>query len=297
MHSSQDSRDGAFPPSPSLPTFSPKQNASPPTFSSVSTYAFALSSFLSLQPRRRLLLISIFTVGFLLTAVMKREAFLWLLTSSAGTAPLVGYNQGTNFDYPGLRFDHDGKFRVTMFNDLHLGDRARPGTDEKTIGVVGSVLASEIGTDLVVLNGDLTSCEWISPEEVNSVLDLIIDPLVAQKMPFTATFGNHDMSTTCNTRSMAEHISDKANAGKKRLTWTTSSVSGEYNDVGTSNYYLPVYSMGGGGNPKLKMILWFFDSKGGKQYQPGGSDFPVTDWVDQRVRRFIYMISYSVLMI
>ncbi|KAF2677779.1 Metallo-dependent phosphatase [Lentithecium fluviatile CBS 122367] len=214
---------------------------------------------------------------------MKREAFLWLLTATAGATPLVGYNQGTDFDYPGLRFDFDRKFRITMFNDLHLGDGARPGTDDKTIGVMNKVLDAESGTDLVVLNGDLTSCEWISPEAVNSVLDKIIDPLMGRKKPFTATFGNHDMSQTCDTRRMGEHIWDKANAGGRQMTWTTSSVKGDYNDVGTSNYYLPVYSMGGGGNPELKMVLWFFDSKGGRQYQPGGADVPVSDWVDQKV--------------
>jgi hypothetical protein len=233
---------------------------------------------------------------------MKHESFVWLLTASAGAASLVGYNQGTNFDYPGLRFNPTTrKFHITMFNDLHLGDGARPlNSDAKTIGVMTSILDAEPSTDLVVVNGDLTSCEWFGPDAVNNTMDELVDPLMERNVPFAVTFGNHDMSATCNTRSMAEHISSRANSGvPKQRAWAMGSVEGEYNEVGTSDYYIPVYSSAGGGNPELKMLLWFFDSKGGRQYQPpGGVDVSVPDWVDQKVsehshslllQRYIYL--------
>lgn len=217
---------------------------------------------------------------------MKHESFLWLLTATAGAAPLVGYNQGTNFDYPGLRFDMSREFHITMFNDLHLGDGAKPNTDGKTINVMNSVLKAESSTELVVLNGDLTSCEWVGPEQVNGLLDKIIGPLVQKNLPFAATFGNHDMTKTCNTRTMSEHMWDAGNRNGKKLTWTTSSVQGDYNQIGTSNYYIPVYASSGGGNPELSMILWFFDSRGGEDYNPSGTGNPksVGDWVDEKVR-------------
>lgn len=260
--------------------------ASPDAFPSVSdaspsVTSFALSSFLSVHPRRRLILISTFIVGLVLTFIMKREAFLWLLSSAAGAAPLLEWEQGSTFDYPGLRFKSDNTFKISMFNDLHLGDGDRKGSDEKTIGVMKSVLDKEGDTDLVVINGDLTSCEWLAPQEATLAIDKIITPLIERGLPFATTFGNHDMSKTCNPRDMSQHIWDMGNKNGRQLTWTAWSVFGDPNVVGTSNYYIPVYSNTGGGNPELKMLLWFFDSKGGKQFNTEG---PVDDWVNEKVR-------------
>jgi hypothetical protein len=214
---------------------------------------------------------------------MKHQSLLWLLATASSTSPLANYNHDPSFNSPILHFDSTRKFHITMFNDLHLGDGARPGTDEKTIAVMTKVLDAEPATNLVVLNGDLTSCEWIGSETVNSVLDKFIDPLLNRSMPFAATFGNHDMSATCNTRSMSQHIEERANMEGRRMTWMMDSVGGGYEDVGTSNYYVPVYSGDDAGDVQLKMVLWFFDSKGGRRYQPGGVDVSVADWVDQKV--------------
>ena len=82
---------------------------------------------------------------------------------------------------------------------------------------------------------------------------------------------------------MAEHIWSRANREEGQLTGGMASVNGEYHDVGTSNYYLPVYSMGDDTNSELKMLLWFFDSRGGREYQPSGADVSVPDWVDEKV--------------
>jgi hypothetical protein len=143
--------------------------------------------------------------------------------------------------------------------------------------------------NLVVLNGDLTSCEFVAPENLTALIDQITVPFVDRNMPFAATFGNHDMSKTCNTRVISEHMWDnvKGKHGKK-LSFTTSSVSGPYEQVGTSNYYIPVYASSGGGNPQLSMLLWFFDSKGGRDFQKigaDGKDIPVAGWVDDKVRK------------
>ncbi|KAF2246514.1 Metallo-dependent phosphatase [Trematosphaeria pertusa] len=218
---------------------------------------------------------------------MKREQLLWLLTAAAGARPLLEYQQGTKFDYPGLRFDYDRKFHITMFNDLHLADGGvlpyRPDADDKTIGVMNAVLNSEPNTDLVILNGDLISCEWVAPEDANKHIDKIMQPLLDRQLPWGTTFGNHDYSKTCNVRLMSEHQWDVGNANGRQLTWTTSSVTGDYNQVGSSNYYIPIYDSAGGGNPNLKMIIWLFDSKGGRKYQPQGEDESIADWVDERV--------------
>ncbi|KAF2628876.1 Metallo-dependent phosphatase [Macroventuria anomochaeta] len=223
---------------------------------------------------------------------MKREHLLWLASSTAGASSLLQFGQGATFDYPGVRFGADKKFSITVFSDLHFGEPSwtgggkGPDADWKTVGVMNSVLDNE-HSDFVVLNGDLTSCEFVAPENVTALIDQVTAPLVDRNMPFAATFGNHDMSKTCSTRIMSEYMwgNIKGKNGK-RLSLTTSSVSGPYEQVGTSNYYIPVYASTGGGNPQLSMMLWFFDSKGGRDYgkvDANGKDVPVAGWVDDKV--------------
>ena len=77
----------------------------------------------TLSTTRRLALVSAFIIGFTLTVVMKRESLLWLAASTAGASPLLQYGQGSTFDYPGLRFGADKKFSITVFSDLHFGER------------------------------------------------------------------------------------------------------------------------------------------------------------------------------
>lgn len=53
---------------------------------------------------------------------MRHEALLWLATV-AGAIPLLPPGQSSTLDYPGLHFGADGKFSITVFSDLHLGER------------------------------------------------------------------------------------------------------------------------------------------------------------------------------
>lgn len=152
--------------------------------------------------------------------------------------------------------------------------------DTKTVNVMYSILDSE-RPNFVVLNGDLISCERMPPENVNGLLDRIMGPLINRNMPFAATFGNHDASKTCSTRSMSEYMWNIKGTNGKKLSFTTSSVTGGHDQVGTSNYFVPVYSSTD--STRLAMILWFFDSKGGKVFQPGGNDVPLANWVDEKV--------------
>jgi hypothetical protein len=54
---------------------------------------------------------------------MKREHLLWILSTAAGAAPLLEFGQGSTFDYDGLRFGQDRKFQISVFEDLHFGER------------------------------------------------------------------------------------------------------------------------------------------------------------------------------
>ncbi|OAG01204.1 Metallo-dependent phosphatase [Paraphaeosphaeria sporulosa] len=206
---------------------------------------------------------------------MKLEQVLVALAAIVRAAPL----EPRDVDYPGLYFSN-GKFEITMFNDLHLGDFGiqddiQKGTwsDDLTVDVMNKVLDYEHGTNLAVLNGDITTCEWLAEKDSYRFLDKAMQPFLNRKLPFTATFGNHDWSATCNTRWMSEHIwrtaNDRKNGGQ--LTFTTSSVAGDPNLVGTTNYFIPLYS-NINGKQVLKMVLWFFDSKGGFGYTGDGNN-------------------------
>jgi hypothetical protein len=82
-----------------------------------------LTHLRSLSTIRCLAIVSSFIVGFTLTIIMKREHLLWLAASTAGASPLLQFGQGGTFDYPGLRFGADKKFSITVFSDLHFGER------------------------------------------------------------------------------------------------------------------------------------------------------------------------------
>jgi len=77
----------------------------------------------TLSTPRSLVIVSAFVIDFTLTVIMKWEHIIWLATSTAGASPLLQYGQGGTFDYPGLRFGADKKFSITVFSDLHLGER------------------------------------------------------------------------------------------------------------------------------------------------------------------------------
>jgi hypothetical protein len=202
-------------------------------------------------------------------------------------------------DYPGLYFSN-GKFEITMFNDLHFGDfgiedgiQKGVWSDNLTVDVMNNVLNHESATNLAVLNGDITTCEWLAEKDSYSFLDKAMSPFINRKLPFAATFGNHDWSATCNTRWMSEHIwrtaNDPRNGGQ--LTFTTSSVSGDPNLIGTTNYFIPLYTMVGG-KKVLNMILWFFDSKGGFGYTGDGNNKQdVYSYVHPDVSNLSYIFS------
>ncbi|KAF2107541.1 Metallo-dependent phosphatase-like protein [Lophiotrema nucula] len=248
-----------------------------------SVFAFAWSSFLTLSTRRRSLVVFSFLVGLVLTAIMKREHLLWLLTTAAGAAPILEPFQGSEFE--GLKFSLDGKFKISVFNDLHFGEAEDtlwgPEQDRKTVEVINKMLDQE-SSDLVVLNGDLVTGENVSSDNGTHYIDQIVGPLTQRGRPWASTYGNHDHSRTSSTAAILKREKDLGD----KLALTSSMLQGNESKIGTSNYYLPVYSSTGGGNPTLVMLLWFFDSRGGREFgktQPDGKDVPMDEWVDQDV--------------
>ena len=132
-------------------------STSPSVFSSDrSVLSFISSPFLSLSANRRLILVSAFLIGFVLTVIMKREHLLWLLTTAAGAAPILEFGQGSQFDLPGLRFGVDRKFKISVFEDLHFGERKlKFPIDAATVKFV---LAPFCHTCISILTN--TSCDY-----------------------------------------------------------------------------------------------------------------------------------------
>lgn len=116
---------------------------------------------------------------------MKREHLLWLLTTAAGAKPVLEFGQGSQFDFPGLRFGIDRQFKITIFGDLHFGEDNWKDCDEcqeydaKTVKAMNAILDHE-PTTLAVLNGDLLSAEAV---DSSNYTDYIGEPADVTNIP------------------------------------------------------------------------------------------------------------------
>ena len=90
------------------------------TPSSMDTLSYVYNGFLSLSLKRRCALVFCSLAGFIFICIMKRESLLWFAAATAGAAPVLEHGQGS--DFQGLRFDLDGKFKISVFEDLHYGE-------------------------------------------------------------------------------------------------------------------------------------------------------------------------------
>lgn len=124
----------------------------------------------------------------------------------AAAIPLTMDQKGRT---PYLQFGSNEKFSITVFSDLHLGESKfhhklspqrwlssslsedKVEADRKTIGVMNSILDYE-KPNVVVLNGDLITCDDLTTGDATLLIDQITAPLVHRNIPFAATFGNHD---------------------------------------------------------------------------------------------------------
>jgi hypothetical protein len=148
-----------------------------------------------------------------------------------------------------------------------------PPNDVKTTRVMSDILGSE-KPNLVVLNGDLITGENTYLENSTRYLDIIVQPLVQRNIPWASTYGNHDHSFTLNGNDLL------AEEKKYPLSMTQNMVN--VRQAGTTNYVLEIK----GRNNKSAMLLWFFDSKGGKEFQingPNGNPANMPGSVDQSV--------------
>lgn len=119
--------------------------------------------------------------------------------------------------------------------------------------------------DFAVLLGDLIQGEGTQLANATHNVDRYAAPLVERDVAFGSALGNHD--STYNLSSRDSILREK----RFPQSYTEQMVFGD--DVGVTNYYLPVYSNNCTDEAKCspETLLWFFDSRGGMRYQQRNS--------------------------
>lgn len=90
-----------------------------------------------------------------------------------------------------LRFDADGQFTIVQFTDTQDDDEIDP----RTVALIEAVLDDQ-RPDLVVFTGDNIAGGCETPEAVRTAIRHIAAPVDARRIPWFATFGNHDEDST-----------------------------------------------------------------------------------------------------
>lgn len=153
-----------------------------------------------------------------------------------------------------------------------------PASDLKTVKVIETILDVE-KPNFVILNGDLITGENTHVQNATAYLDQIVEPLVQRQTPWASTYGNHDRDY--NLSPSALFLREKNLFPK--LSLTRSMVSNA--DAGVTNYVLPIFPS----DPRISvpaMLLWFFDSRGGNEYQSldsSGAGIPIPGFVHPSV--------------
>lgn len=154
-----------------------------------------------------------------------------------------------------------------------------PQQDTNSTRVMNTVLDYE-HPQLVVLNGDLITGENTYKANSSAYVDRIVAPLVNRSLLWASTYGNHDSEFNLSRQEIFAREKRYANS------LTQSMVSTFNYTTGVSNYYLPVYSANKS-DATPRAILWFFDSRGGNEFQredEAGDAVAIDDFVDSSVR-------------
>ena len=160
-----------------------------------------------------------------------------------------------------LYLTDDNTFHISAFSDLHYGENESTfgiPADMNSAALMRQVLSQE-QPNFVVLNGDLITGENTFAFNSTSYVDEIVAPLVEGGYSWASTYGNHDSKYNLSREALYAEEEKYANAYTQH---------GPAGTDGVTNYVLPIFpanSAGTGQNPVA--LLWFFDSRGGSEYQ------------------------------
>lgn len=167
----------------------------------------------------------------------------------------------------------------------HFGEGAGsdwgPANDRKSVKVMTDILEWE-KPNFVVFTGDLMSAEVMYPNGTET-MDLLLGPVVQGDYRWASTYGNHDIGNNVSREEILQ-------AEQKYDGCYTQ--QGEAGLVGNTNFYLPIYppknSSSNETQDKPAVILWFFDSRGGRNASGGISAYvheTVVNWFTENVER------------
>ncbi len=129
---------------------------------------------------------------------MKKTISLLLLIL---TMSMISWGK-ENKSKPVLRFNHEGKFKIVQFTDIHLNDNKQKS--DSVLALMKTVINEE-KPDLVVLTGDIDSRSSIN---YKGNWSMIAQPMIDAKVPWVITFGNHDKRTEPNGEQIFDIISE-----------------------------------------------------------------------------------------
>ena len=160
-----------------------------------------------------------------------------------------------------LHLDEDNSFHIAVFSDLHYGENESTfgiPADKNSAALMRQVLSQE-QPDFVVLNGDLITGENTFAFNSTGYVDQIVAPLVEGGYSWASTYGNHDSKYNLSREALYAEEKKYANAYTQH---------GPAGTDGVTNYVLPVFPANTTGASQTPVaLLWFFDSRGGSEYQ------------------------------
>ena len=155
----------------------------------------------------------------------------------------------------------DNTFHISAFSDLHYGENESTfgiPADKNSAALMRQVLSQE-RPDFVVLNGDLITGENTFAFNSTGYVGQIVGPLVEGGFSWASTYGNHDSKYNLSREALYAEEKKYTNAYTQH---------GPASTDGVTNYVLPIFPATSSGNsPTPLALLWFFDSRGGSEYQ------------------------------
>ena len=160
-----------------------------------------------------------------------------------------------------LHLAADNTFHIAVFSDLHYGENESTfgiPADMNSAALMRQVLAEE-QPNFVVLNGDLITGENTFAFNSTGYVDQVVAPLVEGGYGWASTYGNHDSKYNLSREALYAEEKKYTNAYTQH---------GPAGTDGVTNYVLQVFSANAtGGSQNPVALLWFFDSRGGSEYQ------------------------------
>ena len=160
-----------------------------------------------------------------------------------------------------LNLADDNTFKISVFSDLHYGENESTfgiPADKNSAALMRQVLSQE-RPDFAILNGDLITGENTFAFNSTGYVDQIVAPLVEGGYSWASTYGNHDSKYNLSREALYAEEKKYADAYTQH---------GPAGTDGVTNYVLPVFPSKTTGSSQTPVaLLWFFDSRGGSEYQ------------------------------